>query len=180
MKVNFKRMITALAAAAMCAVPMTSSLSASAAGRSYSLAKADKQAEEAYIAELLKQVSSEDVAIVKEAASFTLKDPIEEHYRREAERRLEVWKMIHGGDPINPEYALADSSAVLAGTEIVGGNRNAEYVAVVAEHRGNSLANSVDISLAGTAMWDIDDPYPCGNDPYFPRGGGHGGPIIIR
>lgn len=127
MKVNFKRMITALAAAAMCAVPMTSAMSASAAGRSYSLAKADKQAEEAYIAELLKQVSSEDVAIVKEAASFTLKDPIEEHYRREAERRLEVWKMIHGGDPINPEYALADSSAVLAGTEIVGGKYTPDY-----------------------------------------------------
>ena len=127
MKVNFKRMITALAAAAMCAVPMTSSLSASAAGRSYSLAKADKQAEEAYIAELLKQVSSEDVAIVKEAASFTLKDPIKEHYRREAERRLEVWKMIHGGGPINPEYALADSSSVLAGTEIVGGKYTPDY-----------------------------------------------------
>ena len=31
MKVNFKRMITALAAAAMCAVPMTSAMSASAA-----------------------------------------------------------------------------------------------------------------------------------------------------
>ena len=180
MKVNFKRMITALAAAAMCAVPMTSSLSASAAGRSYSLAKADKQAEEAYIAELLKQVSSEDVTIVRGSVSYTLKDPIKVREEREAKRRFEVWKMIHGGDPINPEYALADSSAVLAGTEIVGGNRNAEYVAVVAEHRGNSLANSVDISLAGTAMRDIDDPYPCGNDPYFPRGGGHGGPIIIR
>lgn len=112
MKVNFKRMITALAAAAMCAVPMTSAMSASAAGRSYSLAKADKQAEEAYIAELLKQVSSEDVAIVKEAASFTLKDPIKVREEREAKRRFEVWKMIHGGDPINPEYALADSSAV--------------------------------------------------------------------
>ena len=112
MKVNFKRMITALAAAAMCAVPMTSSLSASAAGRSYSLAKADKQAEEAYIAELLKQVSSEDVTIVRGSVSYTLKDPIKVREEREAKRRFEVWKMIHGGDPAPLVYALADNSAV--------------------------------------------------------------------
>ena len=126
MKVNFKRMITALAAAAMCAVPMTSAMSASAAGRSYSLAKADKQAEEAYIAELLKQVSSEDVAIVKEAASFTLKDPIEEHYRREAERRLEVWKMIHGGDPVKPGFETADNTAIVKVS--IGGKFTPDYV----------------------------------------------------
>lgn len=78
MKVNFKRMITVLAATAMCAAPMTSAMSASAAGRSYSLAKADKQAEEAYVAELLTLVSSEDVAIVKGEASFTLQDSIKE------------------------------------------------------------------------------------------------------
>ena len=120
MKVNFKRMITALAAAVMCALPMTNTLSASAEERSYRLATADKQAEEAYVAELLTLISSEDAAIVKGTASFTLQDPIEEHYKREAERRLEVWEMIHGGDPINPEYALANSSAVLASTEIVG------------------------------------------------------------
>ncbi|SFW38201.1 hypothetical protein [Ruminococcus flavefaciens] len=129
MKVNFKRMITALAAAAMCAVPMTSAMSASAeyAERSYSLAKADKQAEEAYIAELLKQVNSEDVTIVRGSVSYTLKDPIKVREEREAKRRFEVWKMIHGGDPINPEYALADSSAVLAGTEIVGGKYTPDY-----------------------------------------------------
>ena len=112
MKVNFKRMITALAAAAMCAVPMTSSLSASAAGRSYSLAKADKQAEEAYIAELLKQVSSEDVTIVRGSVSYTLKDPIKVREEREAKRRFEVWKMIHGGDPIKPGLEMADNTAV--------------------------------------------------------------------
>ncbi|WP_303805960.1 hypothetical protein [Ruminococcus flavefaciens] len=115
MKVNFKRMITALAAAAMCAVPMTSSLSASAAGRSYSLAKADKQAEEAYIAELLKQVSSEDAALVKGTATVTLRDPIKERQEKEAKRRFEVWKMIHGGDPIKPGLEMADNTAVSIG-----------------------------------------------------------------
>lgn len=117
MKVNFKRMITALAAAAMCAVPMTSAMSASAeyAERSYSLAKADKQAEEAYIAELLKQVSSEDVTIVRGSVSYTLKDPIKVREEREAKRRFEVWKMIHGGDPAPLVYALADNSAVSIG-----------------------------------------------------------------
>lgn len=115
MKVNFKRMITALAAAAMCAVPMTSAMSASAAGRSYSLAKADKQAEEAYIAELLKQVSSEDVTIVRGSVSYTLKDPIKVREEREAKRRFEVWKMIHGGDPIKPGLEMADNTAVSIG-----------------------------------------------------------------
>ncbi len=115
MKVNFKRMITALAAAAMCAVPMTSAMSASAAGRSYSLAKADKQAEEAYIAELLKQVSIEDAALVKGTATVTLRDPIKERQEKEAKRRFEIWKLIHGGDPIKPGLEMADNTAVSIG-----------------------------------------------------------------
>ena len=115
MKVNFKRMITVLAATAMCAVPMTSAMSASAAGRSYSLAKADEQAEEAYIAELLKYVSSEDAALVKGAATVTLRDPIKERQEKEAKRRFEIWKLIHGGDPIKPGLEMADNTAVSIG-----------------------------------------------------------------
>ena len=115
MKVNFKRMITVLAATAMCAVPMTSAMSASAAGRSYSLAKADEQAEEAYIAELLKYVSSEDAALVKGTATVTLRDPIKERQEKEAKRRFEVWKMIHGGDPVKPGFETADITAVSIG-----------------------------------------------------------------
>lgn len=115
MKVNFKRMITVLAATAMCAVPMTSAMSASAAGRSYSLAKADEQAEEAYIAELLKYVSSEDTAIVKGTATVTLRDPIKERQEKEAKRRFEIWKLIHGGDPVKPGLEMADITAVSVG-----------------------------------------------------------------
>ncbi|WP_303838382.1 hypothetical protein [Ruminococcus flavefaciens] len=115
MKVNFKRMITVLAATAMCAVPMTSAMSASAAGRSYSLAKADEQAEEAYIAELLKYVSSEDAALVKGTATVTLRDPIKERQEKEAKRRFEIWKLIHGGDPIKPGLEMADNTAVSIG-----------------------------------------------------------------
>lgn len=162
MKVNFKRMITALAAAAMCAVPMTSAISASAApddsdefdfSTEYEMVSKSKQSK---LEEELKKVRIE-----------AFKANIDDY------RRVEIIVPEREPDP-KPDY-----SRVVTGVR-VGGNRNAEYVAVVAEHRGNSLANSVDISLAGTAMRDIDDPYPCGNDPYFPRGGGHGGPIIIR
>ena len=126
MKVNFKRMITVLAATAMCAVPMTSAMSASAAGRSYSLAKADEQAEEAYIAELLKYVSSEDAALVKGTATVTLRDPIKERQEKEAKRRFEVWKMIHGGDPVKPGFETADNTAIVKVS--IGGKFTPDYV----------------------------------------------------
>ena len=163
MKVNFKRMITVLAATAMCAVPMTSAMSASAAP------EPDGYITETDPYELMKQKQLDEW--LKSQSAKLKKEEFQAN--KDEYRRVEIIVPEREPDP-KPDY-----SRVVTGVR-VGGNRNAEYVAVVAEHIGNSLANSVDISLAGTAMWDIDDPYPCGNDPYFPRGGGHGGPIIIR
>ena len=129
MKANFKKTLTAIAVTAMCLVPMAGSMTASASERSYSLAKADKQAEEADIAELLKSVGSEDVALVKGTASYTLLLPREGYLKqKEAEKRLKIWMGIHGGDPIYKVEAVAGNSVASIGSRVRGSVANANLV----------------------------------------------------